>query len=905
MKALSFANRWNADLIDENYATWLNHPEALSLEWQAFFEGFELAKTPVKTRGVEVLTSEAAAKEANIIGAIFSFRSMGHTQAKINPLNPTPEKNPRLSLERLGLESADLDKEFHTGNYLGGVVMSARQILKQLEETYCGTVGCEYLHIQETAKRRFLQSAMEPTFNKPNFSHDKKVQILRMINKAEIFESFLHTRYVGQKRFSLEGGETLIACLDSIIQECPNRGVEEIVMGMAHRGRLNVLANIMGKSYDFIFKEFTENYIPETIHGDGDVKYHLGYENTYTTHSGKGIDIKLAPNPSHLEAVNPIVEGMTRARQRIRGVEDRGKVLPILIHGDAALAGQGIVAEVFNMARLKGYSTGGTIHIVVNNQIGFTTSPTESRSSRYCTDVAKMIEAPVFHVNGDDPLSVAMVAELALKYRQEFKDDVVIDIYCYRKHGHNEADEPFFTQPLLYKQISQHKPISEVLTNALVQGGSITEAEAQAIKKEFEDSLDDAFHRVKKGESPKAAPKTQRPPQPPYSFEPTKTGVPKNKLEKVAKALSSFPDNFQLNPKIKRQLDNKWKAFESGEGVDWAFAESLAFGSLMQENIPVRLSGQDSERGTFSQRHACFYDVETHERYVPLMHIEADQAMFCVHNSSLSEASILGFDYGYSIDYPQMLCLWEAQFGDFANGAQVITDQFIVCAESKWGVFSGITMLLPHGYEGQGPEHSSGRMERFLQLSAENNIQVCNVTTPAQYFHLLRRQMHRKFIKPLVIMSPKSLLRHKECVSTIDDLSGNTHFHTVLDDHSSNTKAERVIFCSGKVYYDLMHFRNEHDVDNTAIVRIEQLYPFDQEHFNQIAGKYKKAKEFIWCQEEPKNMGAWTYISPILEDNLKKKPLFVGRKASASPATGSLTVHKMEQEIILKAAFGL
>lgn len=904
MKSLTFANRWNVDLIDENYSTWLTNPQALSSEWQAFFEGFELAKTPNKTDAStgsnRTLSVDDAAKEARIIGAIYAYRSIGHTQANLNPLNSQPTKNPRLSLERLGIDTADLDKEFHTGNYLGGVHMKAQELIQRLETTYCGNIGCEYLHIQETQKRRFLQAEMETTLNKPSFSHDKKVRILRMINKGEIFERFLHTRYVGQKRFSLEGCESLIASLDAVLQNCPELGVEEAVLGMAHRGRLNVLANIMGKSYDFIFNEFSENYIPDTRFGDGDVKYHMGYENEYITESGKAIGIKLAPNPSHLEAVNAVVEGMARARQHIRGPENRSKVLPILIHGDAAFIGQGIVAEVFNLANLKGYGTGGTVHIVVNNQIGFTTSPKESRSSRYCTDIAKMIEAPVFHVNGDDPESVVFVTEIALRYRQKFKEDVVIDIYSYRKHGHNEADEPAYTQPILYKQIAQHPPISQILSAKLLKEGSITQKEADQIKKEFEDMLESAFTKVKKGE---VTPK-KRTPQPAYTFTPVNTAVNSTTLKKIAKTITSAYEGYNLNSKIQRQLTTKMEAFDSGNGIDWAFAESLAFGSLLLENTPIRLSGQDSERGTFSQRHSVFYDTENHERYVPLSNIQKDQATFCVHNSSLSEASVLGFDFGYSLDFPKMLCLWEAQFGDFVNGAQVIIDQFIVSGESKWGTTSGIVMLLPHGYEGQGPEHSSGRLERFLQLSAENNIQVCNVSTPAQYFHLLRRQMHQKFIKPLVIMTPKSLLRHKDCVSALTDLTKG-HFQTMLDDVHHNAKAESIVFCSGKIYYDLMQYREANKITNTAIVRIEQLYPFDTERFTEITAKYPKVKKFIWCQEEPKNMGAWFHISDVIEEVSGKKVLYVGRKPSASPATGSLNAHKKEQETILQTAFSI
>lgn len=915
MKNLTFANRWNADLIDQNYETWLTHPEALSADWRSFFEGFELAQliTPKSKKQPSSLPKDIQIGETSILGAINTYRRLGHTQARINPLNPNTQPNPSLGIAQLGIKEEDLDKTFFTGDYLGGKHLKAQEILERLKSTYCNTIGFEYMHIQNTAKRRWIQDHIEPAFDRTDFSHEKCIRILRRINHAEMFEHFLHTRYVGQKRFSLEGAETIIAALDAVLEKSPALGIKEVIMGMAHRGRLNVLANILGKSYKFVFKEFTENYIPESIYGDGDVKYHLGYENTHLTQSGEKINICLAANPSHLEAVNPIVEGQARARQRLhsKGKIDRSKVLPILIHGDAAIAGQGIVAEVFNLSKLDGYTTGGTLHFVINNQIGFTTSPEQSRSSFYCTDIAKMIEAPIMHVNGDDPIAMVMAAELALMYRQEFGEDVIIDMYCYRRHGHNESDEPGFTQPLLYKQIANHPLISTQFSNKLIEEGILEASKAAQIKTEFEEKLDEAFKSVKEEtERTKQTGKHSSRPylaQQNYSFEIFKTGVPKKELESICKALTNIPSTFKVNHKISRQLKTKANVFEKGEGIDWGFAEALAYGSLLAEGIPIRLSGQDSERGTFSHRHAVLYDLETKQKYVPLNHIHPQQATFCVHNSSLSEASVLGFDFGYSLDYPQMLCIWEAQFGDFANGAQVIIDQFITCCETKWQSVSGITLLLPHGYEGQGPEHSSARLERFLQACAEDNIQVANVTTPAQFFHLIRKQKKHPFIKPLVVMSPKSLLRHKLCVSSLEELTSG-HFQPILGDSTtSHKKVKRIIFCSGKVYYDLFAFREANKIKDVALVRIEQLYPLDKKTILTLLKQHKQAKEIVWCQEEPKNMGAWHFIAPELQTLIgdKNTLLYAGRRSAASPATGVLAIHKVEQESLIEEAFNI
>lgn len=905
----TFASRWNVDEIDRQYSLWLESPSNVSIEWQYFFEGFHLGSdsgvSPCQEKPVQASSSkinlDVGEKHARLYGAIYSFRDIGHTQGTFDPLRDNIEENPRLSLDRLGFEPDDLNEVHFTGNYLGGVRMSIGEILDRLRKTYCENIGVEYLHLQTTEKRRWIQSKIEPKLNQHSFNHDEKLKILRKIIQAEEFENFLHTRYAGQKRFSLEGGETLITALDSIFQKCPDEGVEEIVMGMAHRGRLNVLANVMGKSHEFIFREFSENFVPDGAHGSGDVKYHLGYEAVRTTSSGQQVVIHLSPNPSHLEAVNGVVEGKVRARQRLRGDKERSRVLPILVHGDAAMAGQGVVSEVFNFSKLPGYRTGGTVHVVVNNQIGFTTDPTEARSSLYCTDVAKVIEAPIFHVNGNDPLAVAMVAELALSYRQKFNEDVVIDINCYRKHGHNEADDPAFTQPLLYKKIKAMPSISDILSEQMVNEGDLKKDECTEIQKRLRRQLDASLEKVKTVKKSSTFEGSVAVKQIPYDFSYVETKVNKKDLEKVVRALSTCPDGFNLNSKIKRQVDNKAKKFKSGLGIDWGFAEQLAFGSLMLDGTPIRLSGQDSERGTFSHRHAVWYDSKDKTRYVPLLNMEDRQGQFCVYNSLLSEAAVLAFDYGYSLDYPSMLAIWEAQFGDFANGAQVIIDQFIMSAEDKWGAVSDLVLLLPHGFEGQGPEHSSARLERFLQGCAEDNVVVANLTTPAQFFHALRRQKKQEYAKPLIVMSPKSLLRHKLCVSEVKDLT-NGQFEEFLPDAAPAKDTENLIFCSGKVYYDLLEAREGVRNSKSTIIRIEQFYPFNMDKFQKIVKPYLKAKRVVWCQEEPLNMGAWNFLSPILEEALGRRPHYSGRTATASPATGSLTLHKIEQAELIADA---
>jgi len=765
------------------------------------------------------------------------------------------------------------------------------------------------MHIQNARVRNWIRERLESRLHEAQPSAEEQTKMLHWLLEAESFEHFLHAKYIGQKRFSLEGGESAIVALNILLEQSPRMGVKEIMMGMAHRGRLNVLANFVKKSLKIIFSEFSENFIPDQVGGDGDVKYHLGYSNVRTLPNGDKVSVRLSSNPSHLEAVDPVVQGSARALQRVwNDTEERRKVLPLLIHGDAAFAGQGIVAETLNLSQLPGYSTGGTIHFIINNQIGFTTLPADARSSYYCTDVAKMIEAPIFHVNGDDPVAVAFITRLAFEFRQQFRSDVVIDMVCYRRHGHNEGDEPAFTAPNLYARIHDHPSVVTLFKNQLLSRHVVTQAELEKIEAQIEKNLQVALDEVRQAEKESNLNKFTESLaefQPPYCLENPKTAVTRECLEKIVKAITHVPEGFNVLPKIKRMLlDRRAHAFVNGGPFDWSYAETLAFGSLLLDGIPVRLSGQDSRRGTFSQRHSVLFDEKTNDRYIPLLHLAPDQARFCVYNSQLSEAAVLGFDYGYSLGFPEMLCIWEAQFGDFANGAQVIIDQFIASAESKWQRPSGLVLLLPHGYEGQGPEHSSGRMERFLQLCAEDNMQVCNLTTPAQYFHVLRRQMKRPFRKPLIIFTPKSLLRAEKAVSTLADFT-DLAFQNILPDPGPTDadSVERVIFCTGKVYYDLLAHRDStNSTAKAAIIRIEQIYPLDESSLAEFVRTFKNAKRFVWCQEEPKNMGAWGFLKDPLRE-LFGEIAYAGRAASASTAVGALAIHKIEQKELIEAAF--
>src|SRR5262245_27325896 len=905
MNRLGFATRWNLDAIEAAYQRWRQDPESVDESWRLFFEGFELGAD--SSRPLATDTGVNAAEQASVVRLVQAYRDLGHFLARLDPLGEPRKSHPQLELSAFDLDESDLDRVFHTGNFLGLPQGKLREIVAALRQTYCRTIGVEYTHIQDTSIRRWLQERMEPNLNRPSFSRDKKLRILRQLHYAELFERFLHTRYVGQKRFSLEGAETLIPVLEAIVERAPETGVREMVIGMAHRGRLNVLANILRKPYEEIFAEFEENFLPEWTDGDGDVKYHLGFSSDRVMAGGRQLHLSLTPNPSHLEAVDPVVEGRTRAKQTRFDDRDRTLGLPLLIHGDAAFAGQGLVAETLNLSGLAGYTTGGTIHVIVNNQIGFTTAPADARSTIYCTDVAKMIQAPIFHVNGEDPEAAVYVAELALDFRQTFHRDVVIDMFCYRRHGHNEGDEPSFTQPLMYSKIRERPTLTEVYTEQLILSGDLTVAEQEALVEKFQAKLQGALEEVKSGPSPSAGMNgfsgTWRALAPSYSHTPVATGAPRETLEAVAAALQRLPESFTVHPKIKRLLEQRGEELAKGQAIDWPFAELLVFGSLLLEGTPVRLSGQDSRRGTFSQRHAVLYDARTGEPFSPLNALGPEQAPFQIYDSLLSEAAVLGFEFGYALDAPETLVLWEAQFGDFANGAQVIIDQFIAASQSKWKRDSGLVMLLPHGYEGQGPDHSSARLERYLQLCAEDNLQVCYPSTPAQYFHVLRRQMKRNFRKPMVLMTPKSMLRLKAAASPLKELTSG-RFHEVIDDSSADpARVQKILVCSGKIYYELAEAKARSEQGGrVAIVRLEQFYPLHEEAMRQVVGRYRKAKEWAWVQEESQNMGGWSFVEPRLRAILGHDVHYVGRDASASPATGSRQIHLREQKELIEAA---
>ena len=913
----SFAIRGNLDLIDDNYRRWEKDPESVDSSWRAFFEGFELGNTPQRNGAAVAAPPRAEPGESplqtRVDGLVYAYRTLGHTIARVNPLAEHRPENPLLTLRELGFSEKDLDLQVASKFFLDNKKMTLRAMRATLDEIYADAIGTEFQHIQNPRIRNWVRDRLETRPAKHQASTQVEIALLRLLLESEAFEVFLHTRYVGQKRFSLQGAESLMVILDTILHRSPSAGIEEICMGMAHRGRLNVLANFLQKSLKLLFTEFSTNYIPDLVAGDGDVKYHLGYHTIRQLASGAEIEIRLAANPSHLEAVDPVVEGTARARQRIRGdTEHRRKVLPLLVHGDAAFAGQGIVAETLNMSQLHGYSTGGTVHVVVNNQIGFTTLPEDARSSTYATDIAKMIEAPIFHVNGDDPIAVRFVTETALDFRQEFGRDAVIDMYCYRRYGHNEGDEPLFTQPDLYARIANRPSVAQLYKRELIETSVLSVEAAAQLEKDLQDRLEGALEEVKALERSREGRRDRFNEstavfQPKYSGKSRPTAISPELLKQIVDGLTRVPDDFNVLPKVKRiTIDRQREAYETGGPYDWGFAEALAFGSLLLEGVPVRLSGQDSRRGTFSHRHSFLYDAKSGQPYLPLLHLAPNQARICIYNSLLSEAAVLGFDYGYSLDYPNMLCLWEAQFGDFANGAQTIIDQFIVSAESKWQRPSGIVLLLPHGYEGQGPEHSSARLERFLQACAEDNIQVCNLTTAAQYFHVLRRQMKRDFIKPLIIMTPKSLLRFEQASSRTEDFTAGS-FSEILGAPgvAPPEKIERVILCSGKVYYDLLNHREAEKIASAAIVRLEQLYPLAEEKLRAVLAPFSRAQKVVWCQEESQNMGAWTYLEPRLRAMLGRGLLYAGRNASASPAVGALAVHKREQACVINDAFTL
>ncbi|MCU0344674.1 MAG: multifunctional oxoglutarate decarboxylase/oxoglutarate dehydrogenase thiamine pyrophosphate-binding subunit/dihydrolipoyllysine-residue succinyltransferase subunit [Ignavibacterium sp.] len=856
-------------------------------------------------------TTEEIVKQAKVLQLINMYRVRGHLLADLDPLGTRAVYHPELDPSSFNLTVWDLDRHFITGGFGALKTATLREVLNILQKTYCEKIGVEYMHIQNPAEKVWLQSKMEPSKNSPSYSTDVKKNILDKLIKAELFENFVHTKFVGHKRFSLEGSETLIPVLDKILNLASDHGINEIVLGMSHRGRLNVLTNIIGKSYESIFSEFEDIKDTNTIQGSGDVKYHLGATGKYSTANGKTVTISVASNPSHLEWVDPVVEGIVRAKQtRLGDDKAHQKVMPLLIHGDAAFAGQGVVAETLNLSQLSGYRTGGTVHIIVNNQIGFTTTPEDSRSTTYATDVAKMIQAPIFHVNGDNPEAAIWVTQIALEYKIIFKKDVVIDLFGYRRHGHNEGDEPGFTQPLLYDKIKSHLSVRKLYTQKLIDDGILTVEEVDRMHQSFNDELSKSFELLKRksesfaNEAPLAISKKEL-----LSVKKVEnTGISEETLKEIIYALSTLPSGFNGHPKLEKFLEKRKKLIDGSEKAEWALAESIAFGSLLLEGTPVRLSGQDSVRGTFSQRHIAFTDIKSGKEYFPLNHISENQARLEALDSSLSEAAVLGFEYGYSIADPLALVLWEAQFGDFANGAQIIIDNFIVASFEKWGLPNSVVMLLPHGYEGQGPEHSSARLERFLILCAEDNLQVCNITTPAQYFHILRRQIKQSVQKPLVIMTPKSMLRLPEAKSSMKDfISGR--FEEILDDETVDNKGviKKVIITSGKVFYDLTKFRSKNGNQDTAIIRIEQFYPFKEDSLKNILMSYPKSEKIVWVQEEPKNMGGWNFISNRISNliSANQELICVSRPEGASPAVGSAKLSNQQQIHIIEQSFNI
>ncbi|WP_417604162.1 2-oxoglutarate dehydrogenase E1 component [Primorskyibacter flagellatus] len=970
--ASSFMQGHNAEYLEQMYARYANDPSAVDEAWQAFFrqlgdddlsikadaagpswaradwpplpgddltsaltgewpETTELKgagdKIKAKAEETGVAVSDDAIKRAVLdsiraLMIIRAYRIRGHLAADLDPLDIRDETpHPELDAKTYGFTEADMDRPIFIDNVLGLQIASLRQILEIVKRTYCGTFALQYMHISDPEQSAWLKERIEGFGKETEFTREGRRAILNKMVEAEGFEKFLHVKYMGTKRFGLDGGESLIPAMEQIIKRGGALGVQDIVIGMPHRGRLSVLANVMGKPYRAIFNEFQGgSFKPEDVDGSGDVKYHLGASSD-REFDGNNVHLSLTANPSHLEAVNPVVLGKARAKQDQLKDTDRKTVLPVLLHGDAAFAGQGVVAECFALSGLRGHRTGGTMHIVVNNQIGFTTAPHFSRSSPYPTDNALVVEAPIFHVNGDDPEAVVHAAKVATEFRQKFHKDVVLDIICYRRFGHNEGDEPMFTNPLMYKKIKGHKTTLSLYTERLVKDGLIPEGEIEDMKAAFQAKLNEEFEAGKEYRPNKADWLDGR-----WShldkhkegkYQRGKTAIKEETFDDVGKALTSAPEGFPLHKTVGRLLDSKAEMFKTGKGFDWATGEALAFGSLLTEGYPVRLSGQDSTRGTFSQRHSGLVNQETEERYYPLNHVREGQAHFDAIDSMLSEYAVLGFEYGYSLSEPNALTLWEAQFGDFANGAQIMFDQFISSGESKWLRMSGLVCLLPHGYEGQGPEHSSARLERFLTMCGQDNWIVANCTTPANYFHILRRQLHRSFRKPLILMTPKSLLRHKLAVSTREDFITGSSFHRVLWDDAekgnsdtqlvADDKIKRVVMCSGKVYFDLLEERDARGIDDIYLLRIEQFYPFPAISLVKELERFKGA-EMVWCQEEPKNQGGWNFIEPNIEwvlGRIKAKhlrPVYAGRSATASPATGLASQHKAQQEALVDQA---
>jgi 2-oxoglutarate dehydrogenase E1 component len=900
MDKFSYLGNGDVNAVEEIYQQYKNNPDSVEEGWKKFFQGFDFFQANYG----EAAVSEGTLKEFKVIDLINAYRTRGHLFTKTNPVRERRKYSPTLDLENFDLSKDDLGTTFNAGVELGIGPAKLETIIDHLQTTYCNSIGIEYMYIRDTEELEWIKKRVEAEKNLPKFSNDAKKTILRKLNEAVVFESFLHKKFVGQKRFSLEGGESLIPALDVVAEYGAVQGVEEVVIGMAHRGRLNVLANILKKTYADIFSEFEGKEYEDNLF-DGDVKYHLGYSSEVKTEIGTKLQLTLAPNPSHLEAVDPVVEGIVRSKIDTY-LKDEKKIIPILIHGDASIAGQGVVYEVVQMAQLDGYRTGGTIHVVINNQIGFTTNYLDARSSTYCTDVGKVTLSPVFHINGDDPEAVAHAMKMAVEYRQRFHKDVFIDLLCYRKYGHNEGDEPRFTQPTLYQAIAKRKNPKQIYVERLIEEGVLTNEDAKEIEKDFNDHLQNRLNEAKEistahisnflSASWKGIQKSK-----PDAFKSSPdTSVPKKELLELAELMTTLPEDKPFFKKVVKLMDDRKKMIKE-DRLDWAMGELLAYATLLDEAYPVRISGQDVERGTFSHRHAVLTLEDSKDEYVPLKHLSDLQGDFSIYNSLLSEYGVLGYEYGYAMANPYALVIWEAQFGDFYNGAQIIVDQFLTAAEDKWACMNGLVMLLPHGYEGQGSEHSSARLERFLSQCAEDNIQVVNCTSPANFFHVLRRQVKWSFRKPLVVFTPKSLLRHPKCVSSINDLAKGK-FQEVVDDASvDKKKVKRVGLCSGKIYYDLLAAREERGrEEDVALVRLEQLYPFPKEQLNKLISSYGKDTEFYWVQEEPDNMGAWNFIMRAWPE---QKLQVVARHESGSPASGSMKRFQQRQNTIIETFF--
>ena len=915
--SFDLANMANAGYIEQMYEQFKRNPDSLDSQWAAFFSGFELASGGGRPVGALSDGKEVDGQaDRGAYALVHAYRSLGHLVADLDPLSYTRPPQPLLEISEYGFSEEDLDRQVGSGGFLGPTDGTLRDLIEKLRITYCQTLGVEFADIPFKGQREWLQRQMEPILNRPKFSRSQCSDILSQLVAAEAFEQFLHTRYIGHKRFSIEGGEALIPLLSTLVETGAALEVEEIVMGMAHRGRLNVLAHLMHKPYEMILSEF-EGTMLDRSEGSGDVKYHMGFSNDYTTQQGRKVHLSLSPNPSHLELVNPVIEGTVYAKQGYLNDIQHRRVAPVLIHGDASFTGQGIVPETICLSQLDGYDTGGTVHVIVNNQIGFTALPYQTRFTSYPSDMAKVIQAPVFHVNADDPEAVVHTARMAMSFRQAVKTDVIIDLWCYRRYGHNEADDPAFTQPIRYEEIDAHPTVGKLYSQYLLDHHLMAQEEVDRVQAEVRQRLEEGFEVARGSEG--VLQQRVREYMPAFggvwkglaragSDWSAKTAVNKRTLVRIARKATQVPEGFSAYRKLQRLLGSRLDMVEGQTPMDWGCAEMLAFGSLLLEGTSVRLTGQDCQRGTFSHRHAVWHDVKTGQPYVPLENLEEGQGNFTVLNSMLSELAVLGFEYGISSADPRQLTLWEAQFGDFSNMAQPIIDQFISSAESKWQRMSGFVMLLPHGFEGQGPEHSSARLERYLALCAEENMQVCCLTTPAQYFHALRRQMHRNFRKPLILMMPKSLLRRKDSTSSVEDLT-RRGFQTVIDDPAAPVPegVRRVLFCTGKIYFDLVEARDKRQVESVALVRVEQLHPFPWEEVGEVLKRYQQAEEICWVQEEPQNMGSWDFTEPKLRKALSdtKAVSYIGRRPTASTATGVQKAHLAQQAEVVDTALDL